>query len=132
MRDGETFYRFIKDDKIKSVTMETSKQLMGPWQDMRSLLGAGQEFGGPHLLSAQSHGNGRPSPWCLLLDDLSGSGARCYMPYVSDDLSTGQLSRLSTDFHFPFPFRHGSVLPITTEERERLKSAYPESQKTSR
>jgi hypothetical protein len=34
VRDGDTYYRFTKDDKTKSVTMATSKKLMGPWQEM--------------------------------------------------------------------------------------------------
>jgi len=28
------------------------------------------------------------------------------------------------DFHFPFRLRHGSVLPITADEQDRLKTAY--------
>ena len=132
MRDGETYYRFIKDDKIKSVTMETSRKLMGPWQELPQFTsGQGKNSEGPICFRLKATGNGQPPEWCLLLDDLSGSGARCYMPYVSDDLSTGQFTP-ATDFHFPFPFRHGSVLPITTEERERLQSAYPDPQKTGR
>ena len=132
MRDGDTYYRFLKDDKIKSVTMETSKQLMGPWQDLPQFTsGQGKNSEGPICFQLKATGNGRPPEWCLLLDDLSRSGARCYMPFVSDDLSTGQF-KPAIDFHFPYPFRHGSVLPISTEERERLKSAYPESQNTSR
>ena len=127
MRDGDTtYYRFLKDDKIKSVTMETSKHLMGPWQDMPQFTaGQGRNSEGPICFRLKAAGNGRPPQWCLLLDNMSdriGSGARCYMPFVSDNLSIGQFMP-ATDFHFPYPFRHGSVLPITTEEREHLKSA---------
>ena len=45
------------------------------------------------------------------------------MPFITNDLSTGQFTP-ATDFHFPYPFRHGSVLPITTAERERLTSSW--------
>jgi hypothetical protein len=37
----------------------------------------------------------------------------------------------ATDFHFPYPFRPGSVIPITTAELTRLKSAYPDPRKTN-
>jgi hypothetical protein len=135
MRDGGTYYRFIKDGKLKAVTMETSRKLMGPWQDMPQFTsGQGKDSEGPICYRLGATAGGQPPVWCLLLDNLSGRtgpGARCYTPYVSNDLGAGQFTP-ATDFHFPFPFRHGSVLPITTEERERLKSSYPESQKTSR
>jgi hypothetical protein len=65
-----------------------------------------------------------------MLDNVSdriGRGVFGYMPFISNDLSTGQFTPAS-DFHFPYPFRHGSVLPITTAERQRLETAYSASQ----
>ncbi len=128
-RDGDTYYRFVKNDQNKSVTMETSKKLVGPWQPMPQFTaGQGKNFEGPicYRLEAAS---GQPPVWCLLLDNVSdriGSGAYDYMPFVTNDLSRGKFTP-ATDFHFPYAFRHGSVLAITTAERERLKTAYPPS-----
>lgn len=134
VRDGDTFYRFIKDDKDKCVSMATSKKLLGPWQAMPQFTaGQGKNFEGPICFQLKTAANGQPPVWCLLLDNVSdriGSGAFGYMPFLSNDLGTGQF-RPATDFHFPYPFRHGSVLAITTAERERLKSAYPSRQKPS-
>jgi hypothetical protein len=133
--DVRTYYRFTKDDKDKSVRMETSKKLMGPWQEMPQFTaGQGKNFEGPICFRLRPSSDGQPPLWCLLLDNVSdriGSGAFGYMPFVSQDLSTGEFTA-ANDFHFPYSFRHGAVLPITTAERERLKSAYSDSQKTGR
>ena len=135
VRDGDAYYRFTKDDKDKSVSMATSKKLMGPWQEMPQFTaGKGKNFEGPICYRLKAAADGQPPEWCLLLDNVSdriGSGAFGYMPFISNDLSTGQFTP-ATDFHFPYPFRHGAVLPITTVERERLKAAYPDPQKTGR
>lgn len=128
VRDGDSYYRFIKDDKDKSVSMAASKKLMGPWQTVpRFTAGQGKNFEGPICFRLDAGASGRPPVWCLLLDNVSdriGSGAFGYMPFTSTDPGSGQFTP-ATDFRFPYPFRHGSVLPITTAERERLKSAYP-------
>lgn len=132
-RDGDTYYRFIKDDKMKSVSMAFSKKLRGPWREMRQFTaGQGKNFEGPICYRLKATTNSQAPEWCLLLDNVSdriGPGAFGYTAFISNDLSTGQFTP-ATDFHFPYPFRHGSVLPITTAERERLKSAYPGPQKT--
>ena len=133
--DGDKYYRFTKDDETKSVSMAVSKKLMGPWQDMPEFTAEqGKNFEGPICFRLKAATGSSPPVWCLLLDNVSdriGRGAFGYMPFVCTNLSTGQFTP-AADFHFPYPFRHGSVLPITTAERERLKSAYPESQKSSR
>jgi hypothetical protein len=135
VRDGDTYYRFTKDDKLKSVSMETGKKLMGPWQEMPQFTaGQGKNFEGPICFRLEAATAGRPPVWCLLLDDVSdriGPGAAGYLPFVTDDLSGGRFTP-ATDFHFPYPFRHGSVLAITAAELKRLKSAYPDPQKPDR
>ena len=132
-RDGAIYYRFIKDDKMKSVSMACSKKLTGPWQEMRQFTaGQGKNFEGPICYRLKATTNGPTPEWCLLLDNVSdriGRGAFGYMPFISHGLSRGQFTP-APDFHFPYPFRHGSVLPISTAERERLKSAYPDPRKT--
>lgn len=134
-RDGDTYYRFTKDDKEKSVSMASSKKLMGLWQEMEQFTaGKGKNFEGPICYQLRPAADGQPFVWCVLLDNVSdriGAGAFGYMPFVSTDLSTGRFTP-AKEFHFPYPFRHGSVLSITTAEREHLKAAYPDPQKTAR
>lgn len=133
VRDGEAYYRFTKDDKVKSISMAMSKKLMGPWREMPQFTaGQGKNFEGPICYRLQAVTGGQQPVWCLLLDDVSdrvGAGAFGYMPFISHDLRSGHFTP-APDFSFPYPFRHGSVLPITTAELERLKSAYPEPPKS--
>lgn len=132
VRDRDTYYRFIKDDRHKTVTMEMAKQLRGPWQEMPQFTaGTGKNFEGPICFQLNGAVGGQTPMWCLLLDNVSdriGRGAFGYMPFMSRDLKTGQFAP-ATDFRFPYPFRHGSVLRITAAELERLQSAYPNPQK---
>ena len=129
VRDGEAWYRFTKDDRQKWVTMETSRKLMGPWQAMPQFTaGQGKTWEGPICFRLEATTAGEPPAWCLLLDNVSdrvGSGAFGYVPFLTRDLGTGRFTP-ATGFHFPYPFRHGSVLAVTAAERDRLKSAYPD------
>lgn len=106
---------------------------MGPWLEMPQFTaGQGKNFEGPICYQLKAATSGEPPVWCLLLDNVSdriGAGAFGYMPFVSPDLGTGQFTS-AKDFSFPYPFRHGSVLPITPAEQERLKSAFPQPGKT--
>jgi arabinoxylan arabinofuranohydrolase len=122
VRDGGRYYRFSKDEKFKAITLEVSDNLMGAWQDvpqfsLASLVG----YEGPQCFLLEPAAPGKPPTWCLLLDYYSKSEG--YKPYLSHDLASGQFTPAS-DFSFPFRFRHGSVLPITAVEFERLKAAY--------
>lgn len=131
-RDGQNFYRFTKDDKDKSVNMEISTNLMGPWQPVPSFTaGTGKNFEGPICYQLKPDDQGQPAPWCLLLDNVSdriGAGAFGYMPFTSTNPASGNFIA-ATNCHFPYPFRHGSVLPIGKAELKRLKSAYLKTNK---
>lgn len=126
VRDGETYYRFMKDDKNKTITMEKSSKLAGNWEAMPQFsLGQRKNLEGPICFRLKAAAGQLPE-WCLLVDNVGkriGSGAAGYEPSIGHDLGSGQFVP-ATDFHFPCPFRHGSVLPITTVERKRLTSTY--------
>src|SRR5437667_5497430 len=91
VRDGDTYYRFTKDDRHKSVSMETSKTLSGPWHAMPQFTdGQGKNFEGPICYRLKAAASGQPPVWCLLLDNVSdriGAGAFGYMPFITHDLS---------------------------------------------
>jgi sucrose-6-phosphate hydrolase SacC (GH32 family) len=123
VRAGETYYRFSKDETFKAITMERSDKLMGPWKEMPEFsLAKLTGYEGPEGFQLQGPSEGKPAVWGLLLDHYSrGDG---YKLFVTHDLSTGQFTPVS-DVHFPFLFRHGFPLAISTEEYDRLKTAYP-------
>jgi sucrose-6-phosphate hydrolase SacC (GH32 family) len=121
-KDSGKYYRFSKDEQFKSITMEVSDKLMGPWQDVPNFsLAKMTGYEGPecYLLNPASEGN--PATWCLILDQYSTGGG--YQPFVTHDLAAGQFTK-ADDFKFPFLFRHGSVLPVSELEYEQLKAAY--------
>ena len=62
-------------------------------------------------------------PWLLFLDRFGvAENLQGYVPFVADSLENGAFTRSSDAFSFPYLFKHGTVLPITLEEYERLKT----------
>ncbi|MBI2512122.1 MAG: glycoside hydrolase family 43 protein [Opitutae bacterium] len=120
VRDGGKYFRFTKDEKFKAITMEESTKLAGPWRDVRNFsLAQLVGFEGPECFPLQ-FAAGEPPTWCLILDYYSkGEG---YQPFVTHDLASGQFAP-AAGFVFPFRFRHGSVLPLSAAEYERLANA---------
>lgn len=61
--------------------------------------------------------------WCLFLDFYGVPGAgQGYVPFVADSLKDAHFVRSDADFHFPYGFKHGTILTITPEEFDRLKA----------
>ena len=58
----------------------------------------------------------------LLLDEF---GQRGYQLYRSASPNSGKWEHVP-DARLPHGARHGSVIPLTAAERDRLQSAYPE------
>jgi arabinoxylan arabinofuranohydrolase len=123
VRQGALYHRFTKDEKLRVITLEVSEKLNGPW---RAVPGFSLEklsgYEGPACFQLEPATADRPATWCLLLDHYAkGAG---YQPFVTQDLTGGQFTA-ATDITFPFRFRHGTVLPITAAEYERLLKTYP-------
>lgn len=122
VRESTNYYRFSKDEKFKAITMEVSRKLMGPWEpvsgfSLAKLVG----YEGPACFQIEPAASGKPATWCLLLDHYSkGAG---YKPFLTRDLAGGQFTPAS-DMTFPFRLRHGTVMPITPAERERLLTSF--------
>jgi hypothetical protein len=122
VRENGNYYRFSKDEEYKSITMEVSTNLLGPWRDATNFsLAKIQGYEGPECYSIKPAAADRPTMWCLILDNYaSGAG---YKPFVTDNLGGGQF-KPGEDFVFPFNFRHGSVLNLADGEFKRLETAY--------
>jgi hypothetical protein len=123
VRDGGKYYRFTKDEKFKAITEETSHALAGPWTDVADFsLAKMTGYEGPTCFRLTDE-SGKPGKWCLLLDHYArGEG---YKPFVTDELGSGEFTA-APDIKFPFKLRHGSVLPVSGEELERLEMAFGE------
>ncbi len=61
--------------------------------------------------------------WCLFLDYYGMPGAgQGYVPFIAPNLKSGLFIRKDDDFSFPYGFKHGTILEITEEEYDRMKT----------
>lgn len=120
-REG-TFYRFTKDETTKRIIMEKSVALIGPYEEVSSpTLASVKGVEGPQIYQVAKN------KWYLILDHFSaGTG---YAIYVTEDLGHQDFVKMETEkYDFGSNLkRHGSVLPITGEEYERLQKYYQQS-----
>ncbi len=63
--------------------------------------------------------------WCLFLDyyGVPGDG-QGYVPFVADSMASGRFVRSDASFHFPYGYKHGTVIKISTQEYERIRGYY--------
>lgn len=122
VHDGGRYYRFTKDERHKAITCETSARLLGPWSEVPEFsLARLVGYEGPECYLVEPASADRPPTWCLILDHYTkGEG---YKPFVTQDLAGGRFTP-GAGFSFPFRFRHGSVLPVSTEEYARLQASF--------
>lgn len=121
VHDGEFYYRVSKDETVKNVRMDRGRDLLeGPFENVvcRELE---QIYGveGPELFRLEDSGK-----WCLIIDRFATGGG--YMPLLCDDLASGEFHVLDKESYDmgKNKKRHGSVLPITEAEMERLIEQY--------
>lgn len=61
--------------------------------------------------------------WCLFLDYYGVPGAgQGYVPFLADSLESGRFIRSDLQFSFPYGYKHGTILPITDEEYNRIQN----------
>ncbi|WP_298454640.1 immunoglobulin-like domain-containing protein [uncultured Cellulomonas sp.] len=140
VQDGDTFYRFIKDEASMTVRQERSPELTAvvtgtlptttssPWQLVKERVGVGQPnpWGGTFT---QGEGplafrdNEDPSHWFMFIDQPSYHGGQGYMAFETDDIASGDWTSIpSADL--PSSPRHGTVIPVTQTEYDRLLASY--------
>lgn len=129
--DDGTYYRFTKDERNNTSTTPCSKFILSERSDTltdtdwdfvtecigkENSLGGGIERGeGPTIFRSNDSGE-----WYLFIDEFGGQG---YVPFVADSLDAPQW-RKADDFTMPSRPRHGTVLPVTADEYERLLEHY--------
>lgn len=61
--------------------------------------------------------------WSLFLDFYgAGCAGQGYVPFLAPSLASGAFTRSDEAFHFPYGFKHGTILTITEEEFDRMKA----------
>ncbi|NUT48623.1 MAG: glycosyl hydrolase family 43, partial [Saccharothrix sp.] len=59
--------------------------------------------------------------WYLFIDEFGGRG---YVPFETTDLASGRWT-LAANYELPSRPRHGTVLPVTKAELDRVRAAFP-------
>ncbi|PSL52720.1 glycosyl hydrolase family 43 [Saccharothrix carnea] len=139
VRDGDTFYRFIKDEASMTVRQEKSTDLMAPvtgtlptttsspWTLVRERIGVGQPnpWGGTFTGGEGPtvfRDNAVPGRWHMLIDQPSYHGGQGYLAFRTDDIASGVWTTVP-ESALPRSPRHGTVIPISQAELDALRAA---------
>ncbi|WP_265520497.1 family 43 glycosylhydrolase [Oerskovia flava] len=130
LHDGE-YYRFTKDERNNTSSTPCSKFIIGEKSsELRSTdyefitdcigransLGAGINQGeGPTIFKSNTE-----EKWYMFIDEFGGRG---YVPFETTDLDAAEW-KMSTGYEMPSRPRHGTVLPVTQAEYDRLLQTY--------
>lgn len=125
MQDGK-YYLFVKSEENPSaVILLTADVITGPFRQQEAFNEEMQklEQGQYEAPTAMRCEDGR---WCLFLDfygtEKEGQG---YVPFLAERIESGIFKRADRSFSFPYGFKHGTILPISPEEYNRIKDAFP-------
>ncbi|MFJ9960644.1 family 43 glycosylhydrolase [Streptomyces avermitilis] len=129
IKNKGSYYRYTKDERdpsssspcSKFITGEKSTSLTSTTYDFVSdCIGSGSidRGEGPTVFKSNTE-----NKWYLFIDEY---GSRGYVPFETTDLDSGQWT-MSTDYQLPASPRHGTVMPVTRAEYDRLLAAYPVS-----
>ncbi|OLT54233.1 hypothetical protein BJF88_09795 [Cellulosimicrobium sp. CUA-896] len=129
--DDGTYYRFTKDERnntsstpcSKFILAEESEELLSTdWEYVTDCIGKANATGpginqgeGPTIFRSNTE-----EKWYLFIDEFGGRG---YVPFESDSLDAAEWT-MSTDYEMPSRPRHGTVLPVTQAEYDRLLRTY--------
>ncbi|MBO1334729.1 family 43 glycosylhydrolase [Streptomyces sp. VRA16 Mangrove soil] len=120
-----TYYRFTKDERSASqspygkfiLEEKATDLLAADWDTVAEGIGMGSMAQGEGPLVFKSNTENK---WYLFIDDYTNTG---YMPFVSDDLAGGTWTEVERR-RLPAAPRHGTVLPVTAAEFERLRAKW--------
>ncbi|MCX3062951.1 family 43 glycosylhydrolase [Streptomyces beihaiensis] len=126
IRNNGTYYRYTKDERdpsssspcSKFITAEKSEDLTSNSYDfVADCIGKGamDRGEGPTVFKSNT-GN----KWYLFIDEY---GERGYVPFETTDLDSGEWTP-SSDYQLPASPRHGTVMPVTQAQYDRLLRAY--------
>ncbi|WP_030955006.1 family 43 glycosylhydrolase [Streptomyces sp. NRRL S-481] len=123
----DEYYRYTKDERDPSSSSPCSKFITG--EKSASLTSTKYDFVSDCIgKGAMDRGEGptvfksnTEKKWYLFIDEYGGRG---YLPFETTDLASGKWTP-STNYQLPASPRHGTVLPVTQREYDRLLAAYP-------
>lgn len=123
VRIGDSFYRFTKNENTRTVQMEKSNALTEGYSLVQPVVAGEKGVEGPCIYKLFDQDR-----WVLLLDGHFGPNKGVgYFPLTatSAQLEAGEFFRLSPEeYSLPEGCKHGSVIPITKSEYERLVEVF--------
>jgi hypothetical protein len=123
IKHNGTYYRFTKDERDggtcgKFITADKSTSVMNTrYTFIADCLGRGSINQGEGPLVFKSNTENK---WYQFIDEYGGRG---YVPFETTDLNSGKW-KMSPNYALPGQPRHGTVLPVTQVEYDRLKRQY--------
>lgn len=126
IKHNGVYYRYTKDERdqtpsvpsAKLIIAEKSRELISTTYDfVADRIGEGEitRGEGPAVFKSNTE-----DKWYMFIDEFGG---RNYVPFETTDLDSGKWTQ-STSYQLPPEAKHGSVLPLTQAEYDRLLSAY--------
>ncbi|MGN0504979.1 MAG: immunoglobulin-like domain-containing protein [Lachnospiraceae bacterium] len=123
IEEGDYYYRFTKYEEKSLVIMERAESLLGEWTIVESGMLAKQGgVEGPCCFAVNEDDIVDGNRYILLLDSYGGIG---YYMMEMKELAGGEMARKRKGASLPASKpRHGTVIPLTEEEYERVVAAY--------
>lgn len=120
VEDKGWYYRFVKDESCKRITMDRVKNLLDSSTESIRVPVLEELFGveGPEAYQLPD------GKWCLIVDQF-GTG-KGYLPLVCNELAMGDFTiEKPMDYDLgKLKKRHGCVIPISEDELKRLNKKY--------
>ena len=128
IREGDTYYRFTKDERGGSDTNPCGKFIRGEkstqlrstdWTSIDECIGRGELSAGegPTIFK-----DNEAEKWYMFIDEFGGRG---YVPFETTNLDGDRTEwTVPESYTMPSRPRHGTVLPITQAEWTRLLTTY--------
>ncbi|TDB80755.1 hypothetical protein E1182_07595 [Micromonospora sp. KC721] len=130
LKHNGSYYRFTKDERNNTSSTPCSKYIIEQksttlrnlsWDFVKDCIGRPSIKAGEGPLVFKSNTEDK---WYLFIDEFVDRG---YVPFESTDPTSGNWT-MSTNYSMPGKPRHGTVLPVTAAEYNRLLSAYQPNQ----
>ncbi len=122
--DG-TYYLFVKSEgNPQNIILLKSEHITGSFERIPAFDESMTEVQAG-LYEAPTAVRLEDGKWCLFLDyyGVPGEG-QGYVPFIADGLASGRFVRSDKSFHFPYGYKHGTIIKISEEEYERICNTF--------
>ncbi|MCM1039364.1 MAG: glycoside hydrolase family 43 protein [Ruminococcus sp.] len=124
---GDIYYRFTKNDTLHTIQCEKSSLIIGGYSLVREIVAGEHGVEGPCVYKLNDSEN-----YVLLMDGYASPNAGVgYFPLITSakGMASADFRRLSPqEYCLPEGCKHGSVMPVSREEYERLENAFGEAE----